>query len=185
MFSFGNVFNIMASIASHEVNFIMHTVIIYTSLGNITIELDDKATPETTKNFLSYINDEFYNGTIFHRVIKNFMIQGGGLTSSMQPKVDKGHIRNEANYGSRNLTGTISMARTGDPHSATCQFFINLADNDFLDFQAETGEGWGYCTFGKVVDGMDIVKAIGNVATSEKDGYQDVPTTTVTIDRIG
>ena len=154
-----------------------------TSHGVITIELDSKAAPITTQNFLSYVNDGFYDGTIFHRVIKGFMIQGGGLMADMQKKATKDAIRNEADNGLKNKRGTIAMARTREPHSATAQFFINTVDNFSLDHKGKTPQGWGYCVFGKVVDGMKVVEAIEGVPTEAKAGHRDVPITPVIIKR--
>lgn len=152
-----------------------------TSLGNIIIELNPAAAPKTVENFLSYVNDGFYSGTIFHRVIKGFMIQGGGFTENMKEKPTRPAINNEADNGLLNLRGTIAMARTNDPHSATSQFFVNTVNNSFLDYKAKTGRGWGYCVFGKVVAGMDVVDAIENQPTTVKSPYQDVPVTPVII----
>ncbi len=152
-----------------------------TSLGNIVIELNSAAAPKTVENFLSYVNEGLYNGTIFHRVIKGFMIQGGGFTETMQQKPTKAPIANEAENGLKNLRGTLAMARTNDPHSASSQFFINTVNNGFLDFTAKTGRGWGYCVFGKVIEGMDVVDAIENQPTTTKISYRDVPVTPVII----
>lgn len=152
-----------------------------TSLGNIVIELNQPAAPKTVENFLAYVNDGFYNGTIFHRVIKGFMIQGGGFTENMQQKSTRDAIVNEADNGLLNLRGTIAMARTSAPHSATSQFFINTVNNSFLDFKAKNGRGWGYCVFGKVVEGMDVVDAIENQRTTVKNPHRDVPVTPIVI----
>lgn len=151
------------------------TVKLETSLGPIMIELDEQNTPETTRNFLQYVNSGFYNNTIFHRVIKGFMIQGGGFESGMSQKTTQKPIQNEAKGGLKNKTGTISMARTNHPHSATAQFFINVADNDFLNFKSETPDGFGYCAFGKVIEGLDIVNQISSVQTTKRAGHDDVP----------
>lgn len=153
----------------------MSMVKLQTSLGAITIELDDKATPETTQNFLNYVNEGFYNGTIFHRVIKGFMIQGGGFEKDMSQKTAHKPIRNEAKNGLKNEEGTIAMARTNEPHSASSQFFINVANNAFLDFKAETPDTFGYCAFGKVTEGMDIVLKLSQVPTTHRSGHSDVP----------
>lgn len=153
----------------------MNMVKLHTSLGAITIELDDKATPETAQNFLNYVNKGFYNGTIFHRVIKGFMVQGGGFEQGMHQKTADKPIRNEGKTGLKNELGTISMARTNDPHSASSQFFINVANNAFLDFKAETPDAYGYCAFGKVIDGMDIVLKLSKVPTTQRSGHSDVP----------
>ncbi|MDA3895321.1 MAG: peptidylprolyl isomerase [Desulfobacteraceae bacterium] len=152
-----------------------------TSLGNMIIELNPSAAPKTVENFLSYVNDGFYNDTIFHRVIKGFMIQGGGFTKDMQQKPTKAEITNEADNGLKNLKGTIAMARTNAPHSASSQFFINTVDNAFLDFKAKSGRGWGYCVFAKVVDGMEVVDAIEKQATGVKNSFRDVPVTPIII----
>ncbi len=162
----------------------MTTVIMETNKGAITIELDGDKAPNTVANFLTYVKEGFYDGTIFHRVISNFMIQGGGFTEDMSQKTTHDPIKNEANNGLGNDTGTIAMARTGDPHSATAQFFINVKDNDFLNFSSETSQGWGYAVFGKVTEGMDVVNAIKDVATTTKGPYQDVPAETVRIEKV-
>ena len=151
-------------------------VLIETSMGSISIELDRENAPDTTENFLAYVDDGYFVGTTFHRVIPNFMIQGGGITADMADKPSsRAPIQNEANNGLRNDRGTVAMARTGDPHSATSQFFINHRDNDFLNFTAESMQGWGYAVFGRVVDGMDVVDAIAQVPTGNKGGHQNVP----------
>lgn len=154
-----------------------------TNMGEITLELFADKAPKTVANFEQYVKDGFFDGTIFHRVINNFMIQGGGFEPGMSQKDTRGTIENEANNGVSNETGTIAMARTNDPHSATAQFFINVKDNTFLDHTAETGSGWGYCVFGKVVDGMPVVDEIKNVATTFKGGHQDVPEQDVIIEK--
>lgn len=159
----------------------MPQVKLETSLGDIVIELNQEKAPNTVANFLSYVEDDFYNGTIFHRVIENFMIQGGGFTEDFVKKETNNAIKNEANNGLHNVRGSISMARTGDPHSATAQFFINTVDNNFLDFKAENGAGWGYAVFGQVVEGMDTVDAIRVVSTGNKNGQSDVPLENVVI----
>ncbi len=160
-------------------------VIMTTNLGAITIELNAEKAPKTVGNFLNYVQKGFYNGTIFHRVIGNFMIQGGGFTADFQKKPTGAAIMNEANNGLKNVYGSIAMARTGDPHSATAQFFINVKDNDSLDFRAPTPRDWGYTVFGKVVKGMKVVEKIRNVATGSKGPFrQDVPQTTVIIEKI-
>ncbi len=156
-------------------------VLLKTSKGDITLELDAVKAPGTAKNFLGYVQDKFYDGTIFHRVIKDFMIQGGGLTAEMREKETKPAIKNEAGNGLKNLRGTIAMARTGEVHSATCQFFINTVDNAFLDHKDNTPEGFGYCVFGKVVAGLDVVDAICAVPTGSRRGHADVPREPVTI----
>ena len=157
-------------------------VVIETTMGNITIELDAKNAPNTSANFLAYVEDGYFTDTTFHRVIPNFMIQGGGITADMSDKPSKrAPIQNEANNGLKNNRGTLAMARTNDPHSATSQFFINLKDNEFLNFSSETARGWGYAVFGKVTDGMNVVDEIARVRTGNKGGHQDVPLETITI----
>jgi cyclophilin family peptidyl-prolyl cis-trans isomerase len=157
-------------------------VVLETSMGNITIELDAENAPNSTANFLAYVEDGYFIDTTFHRVIPNFMIQGGGITADMKDKPSKrAAIENEANNGLKNDRGTLAMARTSDPHSATSQFFINHKDNDFLNFKSETMQGWGYTVFGKVTDGMDVVDAMAAVKTGSKGGHQDVPLETITI----
>lgn len=152
-----------------------------TNFGDIKIELDHANTPTTAKNFEQYAQEGFYDGTIFHRVINGFMVQGGGFDEKMQQKQTKTPIKNEANNGKQNKRGTVAMARTQDPHSATAQFFINLVDNDFLNFSSESPQGWGYCVFGEVVEGMDVVDKIKKVSTGNHAGHQDVPTEPVII----
>lgn len=157
-------------------------VVIETTMGNITVELDAENAPNTVANFLGYVEDGYFTDTIFHRVIPNFMIQGGGITADMQDKPSKrAPIQNEANNGLKNDRGTLAMARTSDPHSATSQFFINHKDNDFLNFRAENMQGWGYAVFGKVTEGMNVVDEIARVKTGNKGGHQDVPLETITI----
>ncbi|OUR64377.1 peptidylprolyl isomerase [Methylophaga sp. 42_25_T18] len=152
-----------------------------TSHGDIIIELNAEKAPNTVDNFLSYVNDGFYNGTIFHRVIKDFMIQGGGFNEEFVQKSPNAPIENEANNGLGNVRGSLAMARTGDPHSATAQFFINTVDNEFLNFRGEQGAAWGYAVFAEVVDGMDVVDAIRELSTGNKGGHQDVPDDNVVI----
>jgi cyclophilin family peptidyl-prolyl cis-trans isomerase len=154
-----------------------------TSMGVIVVELAPHRAPRTVENFLQYVNDGFYDGTIFHRVIKSFMIQGGGMTEEMVPKPTRPPIPNEADNGLKNRRGSIAMARTGDPHSATAQFFINTVDNDALDYREKTMSGWGYCVFGRVVQGMDVVFSIEVVETGRRGGYQDVPLEPVVIEK--
>ncbi len=154
-----------------------------TSKGEITLELDAARAPETVANFLAYVDDGFYAGTVFHRVIDGFMIQGGGLDADLAPKPGgRPAIRNEADNGLSNLRGTIAMARTSDPHSATSQFFINVSDNDFLDHSGKNPQGWGYCVFGRVIEGMETVDAIRQVATGNRGMHQDVPVETILIE---
>lgn len=154
-----------------------------TSLGAITLELDADKAPKTVANFLDYVKAGHYDGTIFHRVIDGFMIQGGGFLPGMRQKPTHAPIENEAANGLKNLRGTIAMARTSDPHSATAQFFINVADNDFLDFRAPSGNGWGYCVFGRVVEGMDVVDKIRSVRTGSRGFHQDVPLEDIVIEK--
>ncbi len=154
-----------------------------TTMGDIVVELNREKAPKTVKNFLNYVRKGHYNGTIFHRVIGNFMIQGGGFTEDMQQKPTDKSIENEAFNGLSNRKYTIAMARTGAPHSATSQFFINVVDNPSLDFRSPTQGGFGYCVFGKVIKGQDVVDKIKNVPTGRKSGYDDVPLTPVVITR--
>ena len=153
-----------------------------TSLGKIVIELDEAKAPVSAKNFVGYVQDGFYNGTVFHRVIPGFMIQGGGFTADMAQKTAKAPIQNEAKNGLKNARGTIAMARTGDPHSATAQFFINHADNVPLDYPSR--DGWGYAVFGKVTEGMDVVDKIAQVRTGNRGGHQNVPQEPVVIQSV-
>ncbi len=157
-------------------------ILLKTNFGDITLELDHDKAPVTAKNFEQYVKDGFYDGLIFHRVISNFMIQGGGFEPGMTQRQTREPIENEAKNGLSNVKGSIAMARTMDPHSASAQFFINVKDNGFLDHTAETMEGWGYAVFGKVVDGMDVVEKIKNTPTTMKSGHQDVPTDDVVIE---
>ena len=154
-----------------------------TNHGDIVLELDAEKAPETVKNFLAYVEAGHYDNTIFHRVINGFMIQGGGFEPGMKQKATQAPVKNEANNGLKNEAGTIAMARTQDPHSATAQFFINVADNDFLNFKAENIQGWGYCVFGKVSEGMDVVEKIKGVKTGSAGFHQDVPKEDVVIQR--
>ncbi len=154
-----------------------------TSAGTVRIELDDEKAPVSTANFLSYVNKGHYDGTVFHRVIKGFMIQGGGFEPGMKQKPTDAPIRNEANNGLKNKRLTLAMARTGDPHSASAQFFVNTVDNDFLDFRAENAQGWGYAVFGRVVEGADVLDTIENVRTGRKGMHEDVPLEDVRIER--
>jgi peptidyl-prolyl cis-trans isomerase B (cyclophilin B) len=155
-----------------------------TSKGEIVLELYADKAPETVKNFLAYVDAGFYDGTIFHRVISGFMIQGGGFTADMQQKGTRAPIRNEADNRLRNARGTIAMARTPDPHSATAQFFINTADNDFLNHKSKSPQGWGYAVFGRVVEGIEVVGSISNVKTVARGKYRDVPAVPVVITKI-
>jgi peptidyl-prolyl cis-trans isomerase B (cyclophilin B) len=156
-------------------------VIMETNYGTIVLELYRQKAPKTVENFLGYVRDSFYDETIFHRIIKKFMIQGGGLTLALEKKKVKPPVPNEADNGLKNLRGTIAMARTRDPNSATAQFFINTVDNAFLDHKAKNMKGWGYCVFGKVIEGMNVVDKIENLQTANKGGRQNVPTTPVII----
>ena len=156
-------------------------VVLETSMGDITIELNQESAPKTVANFLEYVKAGFYKDTIFHRVIKGFMIQGGGLTADMTQKPTRPPVENEAANGEKNLKGTVAMARTSDVHSATAQFFINTVNNPFLDHRSQTREGFGYCVFGKVTAGMDVVEKIENSPTGSKGMYRDVPATPVVI----
>ncbi|MDA7802580.1 peptidylprolyl isomerase [Gammaproteobacteria bacterium] len=161
------------------------TVLIRTSMGNITIALDAEKAPITVKNFIDIANSGFFEGTIFHRVINGFMVQGGGLNADMSDKSSgTAPIQNEANNGLTNDRGTVAMARTMDPHSATSQFFINHADNGFLNHTAENSQGWGYAVFGKVTEGLDIVDQIADVTTGSSAGHQDVPLEVITIELV-
>jgi len=158
-------------------------VTLHTSAGTIRLELDADKAPLTVANFLEYVRAGHYDGTIFHRVIDSFMIQGGGFEPGMKQKKTRDPITNEADNGLKNRHYTIAMARTPDPHSASAQFFINTADNEFLDFSSPTPRGWGYCVFGRVVEGHDVVDAIGKVKTTSRAGHQDVPAEDVVITR--
>ena len=159
-------------------------VLMTTTVGPMTLELDTDNAPKTVENFLSYVADGFYDGTIFHRVIDNFMVQGGGFTADMEQKETKTPVENEANNGLSNDRGTIAMARTQDPHSATAQFFINVQDNDFLNHTGENIQGWGYAVFGRVVAGDDVLDKIRAVETGNQAGHQDVPKEAVMIESV-
>ena len=158
-------------------------VLLHTNFGTIKLSLFADKAPATVDNFLTYVRDGHYNNTVFHRVIDGFMIQGGGFAAGMEQKATRAPVKNEANNGVSNRRGTIAMARTPDPHSASAQFFINVADNSFLDFKSETPQGWGYCVFGEVVEGMDVVDKIKSVTTGRFGMHQDVPTEDVVIQR--
>jgi len=158
-------------------------VILHTNMGDIKLELDQAKAPVTVENFVQYVKDGHYDGTVFHRVIGNFMIQGGGFDKDMKQKPTNAPIKNEANNGLKNDVGTIAMARTQDPHSATAQFFINVTDNSFLNFSSESRQGWGYAVFGKVVEGMDVVNTIKNVKTSNHGFHENVPVNPVIIEK--
>ena len=153
-------------------------------MGTILLDLDAQKAPQTVENFLRYVNEGFYDGTIFHRVIDNFVIHGGGFVPGMSQKPTYPPIQNEASNGLRNARGTIAMARTGDPHSATRQFFINVVDNDFLNFTAATDSGWGYCVFGQIVDGLTTIDQIKGTPTTTRFGFKDVPVSDVMIPQI-
>jgi len=152
-----------------------------TTMGDFTLELEDDKAPGTVANFIQYVEEEFYNGTIFHRVIDGFMVQGGGLDTQMNNKITRDPIKNEANNGLSNAHATVAMARTNDPHSATAQFFVNVKDNNFLDHKSPSTDGWGYCVFGRVVDGIDTVNAMKAVPTGSKASMGDVPTEVIEI----
>jgi len=157
-------------------------ILLKTNFGDITIELDFEKAPNTAKNFEQYVKDGFYDGIIFHRVISNFMVQGGGFDADMQQKETRANIENEADNGLSNVNGSVAMARTMDPHSASAQFFINVNDNGFLDHTAKNAEGWGYAVFGKVTDGLDVVEKIKITPTTMKGSHQDVPVDNVIIE---
>ncbi|MCX7246024.1 MAG: peptidylprolyl isomerase [Burkholderiales bacterium] len=161
----------------------MAKVLLQTNKGNITLLLDAAKAPKTVANFLQYVKSGHYDGTIFHRVIDNFMIQGGGMTTGLKQKSTLAEIENEANNGLKNLRGTVAMARTNEPHSASSQFFINLSDNNFLNHTAPSAQGWGYAVFGEVSDGMDVVDVIRKVKTGNAGFHQDVPAEDVTIEK--
>ena len=156
----------------------------HTSKGLITLELDAEKAPVTVANFIEYVKSGHFDGTIFHRVIPGFVIQGGGLESGMKEKPTQAPIENEADNGLKNVTGSICMARTNDPHSATSQFFINLKDNQFLDHTEKSPQGWGYAVFGQVTDGMDVVEAIAAVQTGNAGGHQDVPVEDIVVEKV-
>jgi peptidyl-prolyl cis-trans isomerase B (cyclophilin B) len=161
----------------------MAKVLLKTNQGDITLTLDAAKAPKSVANFLQYVKSGHYDGTIFHRVINNFMIQGGGMTAGMKQKPTGAEIENEANNGLKNELGTVAMARTSDPHSATAQFFINVNDNEFLNHTAQNAQGWGYAVFGKVTEGMDVVDAIRKVKTGNTGFHQDVPAEDVVIEK--
>ncbi|MFH9089441.1 peptidylprolyl isomerase [Streptomyces sp. NPDC017673] len=160
----------------------MSTVELNTNFGRIVLELNDAEAPKTVENFLSYVRGGHYDGTIFHRVINGFMIQGGGFTPDMDQKPTQAPIQNEADNGLKNDNYTVAMARTNDPHSATAQFFINVSDNAFLNYSAKSPTGWGYAVFGKVTEGRDVVDSVKAVKTGSRRGHQDVPTESVVIE---
>ena len=154
-----------------------------TNLGEIIIQLNAEKAPVSSANFLTYVNEGFYNGTIFHRVIPDFMAQGGGFDTSFNQKAVHGSIKNEADNGLKNTRGTLAMARTNDPNSATAQFFINLKDNTFLNHTGKNASGWGYAVFGEVIEGMDVVDAMAKQPTGNRGGHQDVPKTDIIIEK--
>ncbi len=159
-------------------------VIIHTTFGDIKLELDAEKAPKTVANFLGYAGDGYYDGTIFHRVIDNFMIQGGGFDTDMQQQACGDPVDNEADNGLKNDFGTVAMARTTDPHSATAQFFINVKDNDFLNHSGKSMQGWGYTVFGKVIEGAEVLDKIRAVATGSSNGHQDVPVDPIIIETV-
>ena len=159
-------------------------ILMTTTIGSMTLELDADKAPKTVENFLSYVTNGHYDGTIFHRVIDNFMIQGGGFTTDMEQKSTQAPIDNEANNGLKNARGTIAMARTQDPHSATAQFFINISENDFLNHTGENMQGWGYAVFGKVTEGEEVIDKIRGVPTGNQAGHQDVPLEPIIIESV-
>jgi len=160
-------------------------VLVKTNMGDLVIELDKQKAPASVANFLGYVNEGFYNGTVFHRVIDGFMIQGGGFNQDLSKKNTRAPIKNEANNGLKNLKGTIAMARTNDPHSATAQFFINVVNNGFLDYKSATARGWGYAVFGKIVQGQDVVEKIRKVATGPGGQFpRDVPKSAVIMESV-
>ena len=156
-------------------------ITLHTNFGDIKIQLNEEKAPETSANFLQYCRDGFYDNTLFHRVIDGFMIQGGGMESGLREKATRAPIKNEANNGLSNKVGTLAMARTMEPHSASSQFFINVNNNTFLDFRSESLDGWGYCVFGEVIEGMDVVNKIKGVSTGSYGMHQDVPLEDVVI----
>lgn len=176
------IFFIILYIITIGANAEMNTIVMMeTTEGNIKIELFDESAPDTVSNFKSYVESNFFNETIFHRVINGFMIQGGGLNADMSEKESMQAIKNEATNGKSNKRGTIAMARTSDPHSATSQFFINLKDNEFLDFTEESPQGWGYCVFGEVIEGMEVVDKIAGVKTGNSGYHENVPLSPIKI----
>ncbi len=175
------IFSLMVTFLSLSLYAKNPVVVFETSMGAFEIELEEKKAPNTVKNFLSYVDSKFYDGTIFHRVIDNFMIQGGGFDTKMNEKKTKKPIQNEANNGLKNSVGTVAMARTGDPHSATAQFFINVADNDYLNFREATVNGYGYAVFGKIISGMHVINRIKAVKTGNIGPHGNVPMDTVLI----
>ncbi|MCL1059837.1 peptidylprolyl isomerase [Shewanella sp. Choline-02u-19] len=159
-------------------------ITLHTNHGDIKVSLDTENAPKTAANFVKYVKEGFYDGTVFHRVIDGFMVQGGGFSEDMEQKPCGETIENEANNGLSNKVGTLAMARTSDPHSATAQFFININDNTFLDFKSESAQGWGYCVFAEVSEGMDVVNKIKAVSTGNRGMHQDVPLEAVIIEKV-
>jgi len=159
-------------------------ILMKTNLGELTIELDSEKAPVTVENFLHYVNDSFYNDTLFHRVIPGFMVQGGGFSTAFEQKEGIASIKNEAENGLKNVRGSLAMARTSDPHSASSQFFINLVDNGFLNHTSPTSQGWGYAVFGQVVEGIDVIDTIAKQKTTRREGHADVPVEDVLIESI-
>jgi len=155
-----------------------------TNHGTIVVELFVDKAPKTVANFLQYANDGFYDGTVFHRVIDNFVIQGGGFGPGMTQKVTRSPVENEANNGLRNSRGTVAMARTSDPHSASSQFFFNIVDNDFLNYTAPTPAGWGYCVFGRIVEGLHVLDQMKGIPTGSKLGHKDVPLSDILLEKV-
>ncbi len=154
-----------------------------TNMGDILITLNPEKAPISSANFLNYVKQGFYDGTIFHRIINSFMVQGGGFTPDMKQKTTQAQIQNEADNGLKNIRGALAMARTSDPHSATGQFFINTVDNSFLDHRSKTADGWGYCVFGQIVEGLDVLDQIRAVKTGNRAGHQDVPLMDVILEK--
>jgi cyclophilin family peptidyl-prolyl cis-trans isomerase len=175
---------VVQSVAAADQAAVNPRIALTTSKGRIVIELFPQKAPATVKNFLAYVDAGFYDGTVFHRVIPQFMIQGGGLTVDMKKKPTEKPVSNEADNNLKNTRGSVAMARTGDPHSATSQFFINTADNDFLNYREKTPQGWGYAVFGRVTEGMTVVDAISGVKTGNAGMFRDVPVETVVIEKV-
>ncbi|MDR2364575.1 MAG: peptidyl-prolyl cis-trans isomerase [Zoogloeaceae bacterium] len=175
---------LIAALVVAPMSFAAPSVEINTSQGRIVLELDAEKAPKTVENFLRYVKDNFYQGVIFHRVIPGFMIQGGGFEPGMKEKKARAPIKNEADNGLKNKRGAIAMARTGDPHSASAQFFINVVDNDFLDYRTSSGNGWGYCVFGKVTQGMEVVDKIVGAPTKRVGPFEGVPVEPIIIQSI-
>ena len=177
------LFSTLSFATENKMSNVHSKVKLTTSLGNIVIQLEDEKAPQSSANFLAYVKQGFYNGTIFHRVIPGFMAQGGGFDTSFSQKTTNAPIKNEAENGLKNKRGSLAMARTNDPHSATAQFFINYKDNSFLDHTSPSPSGWGYAVFGEVVEGMDIVDSMAKQATGNRGMHQDVPKTDIVIEK--